>query len=84
METIVKSASQEVLISYQRPTVIIGEKINPTGRKVLSAQLKESCFDLPRVNNHSGQCPQTFCRYPYQTGFDRLYGDSNGMRYRLT
>ncbi len=48
METIVRSATQEALISDQRPTVIIGEKINPTGRKKLSAQLKESCFDLVR------------------------------------
>ena len=46
METIVKSAKSEVIISCERPTVIIGEKINPTGRDKLSAELANSCFDI--------------------------------------
>jgi 5-methyltetrahydrofolate--homocysteine methyltransferase len=41
METIIKSDQQEVIISREKPFVIIGEKINPTGRKKLAAALKE-------------------------------------------
>src|SRR4030065_1204513 len=33
METKVSSPTREVILSYDRPTVIIGERINPTGRK---------------------------------------------------
>lgn len=45
METIVKSETREVIISIDNPFVIIGEKINPTGRKKLAAALKEGDFD---------------------------------------
>lgn len=40
METKVSSASKEVIISIDRPTVLIGERINPTGRKKLTEALK--------------------------------------------
>ena len=33
MQTIVKSASQNVIIGPDQPFVLIGERINPTGRK---------------------------------------------------
>jgi 5-methyltetrahydrofolate--homocysteine methyltransferase len=39
METVLKRTGKEVVISNQRPTVIIGERINPTGKKRLSAAL---------------------------------------------
>ena len=45
METIVRSESKEVIISIENPFVIIGEKINPTGRKKLAAALKEENFE---------------------------------------
>lgn len=45
METIIKSSSQEVIISIDKPFVVIGEKINPTGRKKLAAALKEGDFE---------------------------------------
>ena len=45
METIVKSETGEVTISIDNPFVIIGEKINPTGRKKLAAALKDGDFD---------------------------------------
>ena len=38
--TIVSSATREVVIGFDRPFVIIGERINPTGRKVLAAEMK--------------------------------------------
>lgn len=40
MDTKVSSATKEVIISYDRPTVIIGERINPTGKKKLAEALK--------------------------------------------
>jgi 5-methyltetrahydrofolate--homocysteine methyltransferase len=45
MDTIIKSESKEVIISIDKPFVIIGEKINPTGRKKLAAALKEGDFE---------------------------------------
>ncbi len=48
METIVKSASVEVKISSELPFVIIGEKINPTGRKILAGKLNEGNYEYVR------------------------------------
>jgi len=48
LTTIVKSETQEVEISRDLPTVIIGECINPTGRKKLQEELKEGKFDIIR------------------------------------
>ena len=48
MQTILKSAGKEVVISIDRPFVIIGEKINPTGHKKLAAALQEENFDYVR------------------------------------
>jgi 5-methyltetrahydrofolate--homocysteine methyltransferase len=48
METTISSAKREVIISDQRPTVMIGERINPTGKKKLAESLKEGQFDLVR------------------------------------
>ncbi len=39
MQTLLKSASKQVVISPQQPTVIIGERINPTGKKKLAQAL---------------------------------------------
>ena len=45
METILKSEKQEVTISFDAPIVVIGEKINPTGRKMLAAAIKDGNYD---------------------------------------
>ena len=39
-DTIISSASKEVIIGFERPFVIIGERINPTGRKILAEEMK--------------------------------------------
>jgi 5-methyltetrahydrofolate--homocysteine methyltransferase len=39
METVLKGTGQEVVIGGDRPTVVIGERINPTGKKRLAAAL---------------------------------------------
>jgi 5-methyltetrahydrofolate--homocysteine methyltransferase len=43
-DTIVSSATREVVIGFERPFVIIGERINPTGRKVLAAEMAAGDF----------------------------------------
>jgi len=48
MHTILKSATKEVIIGIDRPFVMIGEKINPTGRKKLAAALSEGNLDYVR------------------------------------
>ena len=45
MKTILKSKSKEVTIDTEGLVVMIGEKINPTGRKKLSRMLIERNFD---------------------------------------
>ncbi len=38
-ETVVSSATKEVVIGFDRPFCVIGERINPTNRKLLSAEM---------------------------------------------
>ena len=47
MQTRLASRSREVVIGPEHPFVVIGERINPTGRKVLQEELKAG--DLSRV-----------------------------------
>ena len=48
METRISSATKEVIISAGQPTVLIGERINPTGRKKLSAALRAGDWEIIR------------------------------------
>jgi len=43
-DTIISSASKEVVLGFDRPFIIIGERINPTGRKLLSDEMKAGDF----------------------------------------
>ena len=47
MQTVLKGPSSEVIISPDHPIVMIGERINPTGRKAFSAELQAG--DLSRI-----------------------------------
>ncbi len=42
--TILSSPTKEVKIGFDEPFVIIGERINPTGRKILAAEMKEGNY----------------------------------------
>ncbi len=42
--TVVSSATREVVIGDDRPFVVIGERINPTGRKLLAAEMRAGDF----------------------------------------
>ncbi len=46
LKTLVTSPTKTVEIHRSNPTVIIGERINPTGRKALLAELKEGKYDI--------------------------------------
>jgi Methionine synthase I, cobalamin-binding domain len=50
VDTILTSRGREVVVSIDRPFVIIGERINPTGRKVLAAEMKEGRMDRVRAD----------------------------------
>jgi len=43
-DTVISSATREVVIGFDRPFVMIGERINPTGRKLLSAEMVSGDF----------------------------------------
>ena len=45
--TVISSASREVIIRFDQPFVVIGERINPTGRKLLAEEMKNG--DYSRV-----------------------------------
>ena len=47
--TTISSATREVKIGFDQPFVIIGERINPTGRKILAAEMKVG--DYSRVES---------------------------------
>lgn len=46
METKVSSVNKEVIIGHDRPTALIGERINPTGKKKLAAALQAGNLEL--------------------------------------
>jgi len=48
-ETLISSANREVIIGFDHPFVIIGERINPTGRKILAEEMKAG--DYSRVES---------------------------------
>ena len=44
-ETVLSSATKEVVIGFEHPFVIIGERINPTGRAKLAEEMAAGNFD---------------------------------------
>ena len=48
-DTVLSSATREVVIGFDRPFVIIGERINPTGRKLLAEEM--AAGDYSRVKS---------------------------------
>lgn len=49
VDTIVSSATKEIAIGFERPFCVIGERINPTGRKLLAAEM--AAGDFSRVES---------------------------------
>jgi 5-methyltetrahydrofolate--homocysteine methyltransferase len=50
MDTVLRSRSSTVTIGADRPFCIIGERINPTGRKAFAEQLREGEFSTVTVD----------------------------------
>lgn len=48
--TIVASATKEVIIGFDQPFCVIGERINPTGRKKLAAEMQAGNFDTVKAD----------------------------------
>jgi 5-methyltetrahydrofolate--homocysteine methyltransferase len=48
LTTTISSKTQTIEINRNLPTVIIGERINPTGRKKLQSALEQKSFDIVR------------------------------------
>ena len=42
--TVLSSATREVVIGFDRPFAVIGERINPTGRKLLAQEMRSGDF----------------------------------------
>ena len=63
-DTVVSSRHAEVVIGSGRPFVIIGERINPTGRKKLAAEMPAGDFstvvaDIDRAGRRPGRTCST-------------------------
>ncbi|HEY6568370.1 MAG TPA: dihydropteroate synthase [Actinomycetota bacterium] len=52
-DTVVSSATREVVIGSGRPFVVIGERINPTGRKKLAEEMKAGDFSTVVADTHA-------------------------------
>ena len=53
MDTVIESRSRKVVIGAERPFCVIGERINPTGRKAFQAQLQSG--DLSQLETDVAQ-----------------------------
>ena len=52
-DTVISSATREVVIGFERPFVMIGERINPTGRKILAAEMAAGNFSRVESDTHA-------------------------------
>ena len=50
METVLRSATKSVVIGPAQPFVVVGERINPTGRKAFAEELKAGNLDRVRAD----------------------------------
>jgi len=44
LHTVLRSATKEVVLGHDKPFCLIGERINPTGRRIFQEQLREGDF----------------------------------------
>jgi 5-methyltetrahydrofolate--homocysteine methyltransferase len=49
-DTVISSATKEVVIGFERSFVLIGERINPTGRKLLAAEMAAGDFSRVKAD----------------------------------
>lgn len=81
METVVEGKNSRVIISKTAPTVIIGERLNPTGKKRLTAALKEKDFNFiirEAIRQKTGKVNfDTARRVSEELGLNIVVGASN-------
>ena len=51
--TVISSATKELIIGFDQPFVMVGERINPTGRKLLAAELSAGNLDRVVTDTHA-------------------------------
>ncbi len=51
--TLVASATREIIIGFDQPFCVIGERINPTGRKKLAAEMQAGDFSTVEADVHA-------------------------------
>ena len=73
METVLQGRSKTVVIGPEQPFCIIGERINPTGRKKLAEELLVA-LEVGDRGPHTLRPPQLGHRQQHQTGTDRDRG----------
>ena len=62
--TIVASATREIIIGFDQPFCVIGERINPTGRKKLAAEMVAGNFETVIKGVHCiGSSPSSSSRH---------------------
>ena len=64
-DTVLSSARREVVIGFDRPFVMIGERINPTGRKILAAEM--AAGDFSRVEADARVASKTLLMLVFMT-----------------
>ena len=70
-DTLLSSANREVALGFERPFVVIGERINPTGRKLLAAEMKAGNFarvEADAVAQVAGRRPHAGCQRRHSIG----------------
>ena len=50
VDTVLSSAAKEVVIGFEQPFVVIGERINPTGRKKLAEQIAADDYSMVELD----------------------------------
>jgi len=50
VDTVLSSATKEVVIGFEQPFVVIGERINPTGRKKLAEQIAADDYSMVELD----------------------------------
>ena len=55
--TVIESKTKTVIIGFDEPFCVIGERINPTGRKKLAAELEAGRFHAPSRRTRWSRSP---------------------------
>ena len=77
-KTLISSDKQEIIIGFDAPFCVIGERINPTGRKLLAAEMAEGNYD--RVISDACHLCRCHCRRQNRDAAERRFQRDRGLR----